>query len=75
MYKGLHVRHLSIWINLPAGTLATMETVGSLSDGRFYFTVRWLGLNPGTRRKRVSDRSLNFWEDDLMPFEVVSETS
>ena len=50
IHKGLHVSVLSNWIDLPAGTLATVETVGSLSDGTFSFTVRWLGLKPGTRR-------------------------
>lgn len=73
IHKGLHVRVLSNWIDLPAGTLATVETVGSLSDGTFYFTVRWLGLKPGTRRQPVCDTSLNFWEDDLKLFEVVSD--
>ena len=73
VHKGLHVRLLSNWIDLPAGTLATVETVGSLSGGTFYFTVRWLGLEPGTRRKVVCDTSLNFWEDDLELFEIVED--
>jgi hypothetical protein len=71
VHQGLHVRLLSKWIDLPAGALATVETVGSLSDGTFYFTVLWLGLKPGTRRKAVCDTSLNFWEEDLRLFEIV----
>lgn len=71
--KGLHVRVLSTWIDIPAGTLATVDTVGSLSEGTLYFTVRWLGLKSGTRRKSVCDTSLNFWEDDLKLFEVVTD--
>jgi hypothetical protein len=73
VHIGLHVRLLSNWINLPAGSLATLDTVGSLSDGTFYFTVRWLGLMPGTRSKAMSDTSLNFWEDDLNLFEIVTD--
>lgn len=73
VHRCLHVRLFSNWIDLPEGTLATVETVGVLSDRTFYFTVRWLGLRPGTRRRPVSDTSLNFWEDDLKLFEVVSD--
>ena len=46
---------------------------GSLPDGTLYFTVRWLGLKAGTRSRAVCDTSLNFREDDLKLWEVVSD--
>jgi hypothetical protein len=72
---GLHLRLLTPWMKFPAGTLATVDTVDTLRRGEAsaYFTVRWLGLPPGTSKKPRNDQSLRFCEEDLHLFEVVSD--
>jgi hypothetical protein len=35
--------------------------------------VRWQHLNPGTKVKPISHRSLNLWEGDLAHFEPLSD--
>jgi hypothetical protein len=70
--QGTFIRLLSNYLRLPAGTLATVDSVGTLSNGEFFFTVRWLNPPSGTRSRPVSDRSLNLWESDLEKFECVS---
>jgi len=39
--QGLPVRLLPDWLDIPKGTFATVETVGTLFDGTWWFTVRW----------------------------------
>jgi hypothetical protein len=69
---GIFVRLLSEYLRVPAGTLATVDSLGTLRNGDFYFTVRWLTAPTGTHSGPVSDRSLNLWVFDLEKFEIVS---
>ena len=69
---GRSLRTLSDSFAVPAGTLATVSTVGTTWQGEFVFTVRWLNVNTGTQLRPISDRSLNLWEADLLHFEAVS---
>jgi hypothetical protein len=71
--QGIYVRLLSAYVRLPAGILATVDRVGKLKNGDFFFTVRWLNPPAGTRSCPVSDRSLNLWVSDLEKFESVSK--
>jgi hypothetical protein len=70
VHKGLLVRLASAWLDVPPGTCATVDTVGTLS-GTWLFTVRWHHLKPVPHKRHRSDRSLNLWEQDLDKFEVV----
>jgi hypothetical protein len=70
---GGYLRALSDCFAVPAGTLGKVDTVGLSRDGQFVFTVRWQHLNPGTKVKPISHRSLNLWEEDLAHFEAVSD--
>jgi hypothetical protein len=70
VHPGLLVRLVSPWLDVPPGTLATVDTVGALC-GTWLFTVRWHNLKPLRQRRHRSDRSLNLWEEDLRKFEVV----
>jgi hypothetical protein len=70
---GGYLRTLSDCFAVPAGTLGKVDTVGLSREGEFVFTVRWQHLNPGTKVKPISHRSLNLWEEDLAHFEAVSE--
>ena len=71
VHQGAFVRLLCNYLKVPAGTLATFDTVGTIRNGEFRFTVRWLNLSRGTRSRPVSDRSLNLWLADLENFECV----
>ena len=71
IHKGLVVRLVSAWLEVPPGTLATVDTVGTLS-GAWLFTVRWHHLKPVPHKRHRSDRSLNLWEQDLDKFEIVT---
>jgi hypothetical protein len=70
--QGTFLLLLSDYLCIPAGTLATVDGLGVLSNGEFFFTVRWLNPPSETRSRPVSDRSLNLWESDLEMFEMVS---
>ena|SRR5215208_5834651 len=70
--KGLSVRLLGNYLDVPAGTLATVETVGVL-DRTWGFTVRWRNLLSTPQRKHRYQCSLNLWESDLDLFEPVTE--
>lgn len=41
MHKGLLVRLLSEYSNVPTGTWATVDSTGIMRDGVWWFTVRW----------------------------------
>lgn len=71
--NGLLVRLLLDWLDVPKGTFATVETVGTLFDGTWWFTVRWHSYTPlprqyspkaGKPRKQYDSHSLNLWEKD-----------
>jgi hypothetical protein len=71
--EGRYFRTLSDSFGVPAGTLAQVGYVGTTWQGEFVFTVRWLGIRPGTQQRSRSDRSLNLWEQDLPEFEAVQQ--
>jgi hypothetical protein len=52
VHQGVCVRLLSDYLRIPAGTLATVDTVGVTSRGaHFSFTVHWLNPPKGTRSR------------------------
>ena len=74
--KGVTLRLLRDYLSVPAGTLATVETIGS---GRsWHFTVRWKAHAPIAsvwrpqqgHRIMPMERSLNLSEEDLKSFEI-----
>jgi len=72
-YRGAFVRLLYDYLKVPAGTLATIDTVHNSPIGDFYFTVRWVNPPRGTRSRPISNRSLNLWLSDLEKFECFSK--
>lgn len=71
--KGVAVRLAANYMDVPRGTLATVETVGMLVLNTWGFTVRWRDLKPPPQRKHRYPCSLNLWESDLELFEVVTD--
>ena len=69
--EGGYLRTLCDFFDVPAGTLAKVDSVGTSWQGEFAFTVRWLNVNTGTKVRPISDRSLNLWEEDLAHFEAM----
>ena len=76
---GVTVRLLKDYLTVPAGTLATVETINT---GRnWHFTVRWKSHTPiaGSRRSQQGhrimpmERSLNLSEEDLRSFEIATD--
>jgi hypothetical protein len=74
LHKGLVIKLLTDYSNVPAGTLATVDSTGTIRDGAWWFTVRWHHYKPITARfpRDVAEYSLNLWESDLTLFEVVT---
>jgi hypothetical protein len=70
--KGVFLRLISKSFGIPAGTLATVEAVGTLWNGQWFYTVQYLNPPPGTGRRPIADRSLNLFEADLNNFETIS---
>jgi hypothetical protein len=68
------VKLLTDYSSVPAGTLATVDSTGTMRDGTWWFTVRWHHYRPIPQRfpRTVAEYSLNLWEPDLAMFEVVS---
>lgn len=78
---GRLLRLLSNCLDVPAGTLATVETVGTVNRV-WRFTVRWHSHTAVATRswskhvagkERSSQRSLNLWESNLEMFELATE--
>jgi hypothetical protein len=69
---GLHVRLVSTYLDVPRGTLATVETAGMFRYETWCFTVRWHHLTLSRQRKYHYPCSLNLWEKDLVLFEVAT---
>jgi hypothetical protein len=76
---GVTVRLLKDYLSVPAGTLATVETINS---GRnWHFTVRWKSHTPMSgrwlsqqgHRIRPMECSLNLSEEDLQSFEIAED--
>ena len=70
---GRYLKTVTDCLGVPAETLASVDTVGTMWTGEFVFTVRWLNIKPGTQVRPVSERSLNLWESDLTHFETVQD--
>jgi hypothetical protein len=78
---GVTVRLIKDYVSVPAGTLATVQTVTSGHGGNWHFTVRWKSHRP-IARAWLSERgprimpmecSLNLSEEDLQLFEMATE--
>lgn len=71
--KGLLLKLLTDYSNIPAGTWATVDATGTIKDGAWWFTVRWSDYKPIAARfpRDVTEYSLNLWEKELALFEVV----
>jgi hypothetical protein len=80
---GMFVRLLSDWHDIPKGTVGSIDTVETGSDGSWCFTIFWelhrplRSTIPGRTRARTGLQSgslgLRLWEEDLPRFEVISQ--
>jgi hypothetical protein len=72
--KGVLVRLLAAYSNVPVGTWATVDSTGTTRDGDWWFTVKWHHYRPIPERfpHGVVEYSLNLWEQDLALFESIS---
>jgi len=80
---GMFVRLLSDWHGIPKGTVGSIDTVETGSDGSWCFTIFWElhhplpSTMPGRTRARTGLQSgslgLPLWEEDLPRFEVISQ--
>jgi hypothetical protein len=71
--KGLLLKLVTDYSNVPAGTWATVDSTVTMKDGAWWFTVRWHHYRPIPRAfpRAVSEYSINLWEPDLALFEAV----
>src|SRR5687767_2013672 len=80
--KGLLLRLLSDYLDVPGGTKASVDDVAALG-GDWWFTVRFITYQPITppncypvRRLPQSNRSsLRLWEEDLALFEPFMDSA
>jgi len=74
VHNGLLIRLLRDYSNVPAGTPATVNAVGTMIDGSWWFTVRWHTYKPIPNKfpRDAIEYSLNLWEPDLTLFEVIT---
>ena len=74
VHKGLFVKLMTDYSNVPARTWATVNTTGTSRDGTWWFTVRWRPYTPIPHKfpRGMAEYSTNLWERDLALFEVVS---
>ena len=80
---GMFVRLLSDWHDVPKGTVGSIDTVETGSDGSWYFTIFWelhlpvRSMMAGRTRARNGLQSgslgLRLWEEDLRRFEVITQ--
>lgn len=49
--EGIHLLLDSNILRVPAGTLAIVESVSTLYNGDWFFTVRWIGLPAGSQSR------------------------
>lgn len=73
MSRKVSVSLVANYLDVPCGTLATVETVGLLASRTWGFTVRWHNLITTPQRKHRYPCSLNLWESDLALFEVTPQ--
>src|SRR5687767_2477670 len=64
LHKGIVIKLLTDYSNVPAGTWATVDSTGTMRDGAWWFTVRWHDYRPIPERfpHIVIEYSLNLWE-------------
>jgi hypothetical protein len=69
--KGLLVKVVTNYSNVPAGTWATVASTGTMKDGGWSFTVRWRPYIPIPKEfpLHVTEYSINLWESDLAKFD------
>ncbi len=53
------------------GIIAVVHRVGTSLSGEWFFQLRYLGRLVGTRRRAVSEWSLNLREKDLAHFDLI----
>src|SRR5215203_5892186 len=79
--QGRLLRLLSDCLDVPAGTLATVDTVGTVNRV-WRFTVHWhthtaIATRSWSKhvagKERSSQRSLNLWESNLEMFELATQ--
>jgi hypothetical protein len=72
--KGLLVKLVTDYSNVPAGACAMVDSTGTMEDGTWWFTVRWRPYTPIPQKLpgQMTEYSLNLWEADLAMFKVVS---
>ena len=73
LHRGLLIKLVTDYSNVPAGTWATVNSTGFANDNVWWFTLRWHPYKPipGKFPREVIEYSLNLWESDLALFEVV----
>ena len=74
VHKGLLVRLLTDYSNVPTGTWATVDSTGIMRDDVWWFTVKWHPYTPISTKfpRDVTEYSLNLWEKNLPLFEIVT---
>ena len=80
---GMFVRLISDWHGIPKGTVGSIDTVETGSDGSWCFTIFWElhspmpSAMPNRTRARTGLQSgalgLRLWEEDLPRFEVITQ--
>ncbi|HTL62531.1 MAG TPA: hypothetical protein VL261_12865 [Nitrospira sp.] len=78
---GVTVRLVKDYLTVPAGTLATVQSINSAVGGNWHFTVRWKPHRPiagggGSeqgRRMMPMECSLTLSEEDLQSFEMATD--
>ena len=73
VHKGLLLRLVTDYSNIPLGTWATIDSIGTIRDGAWWFTVLWHQYRPISKRfpRDVIEYSITLWERDLSLFETV----
>jgi len=74
VHKGLLVRLVADYSNVPTGTWTTVDSTGIMRDGVWWFTVKWHPYQPIATKfpRNATEYSLNLWEKNLPLFEIVT---
>jgi hypothetical protein len=74
VHKGLIFKLVTDYSNVPAGTWATVDAIGTMRDGAWYFTVRWRPYTPIPKifPRAMTEYSINLWQHDLALFEILT---
>ena len=84
VYIGAFVRLLSDWLDIPKGTVGTVDAVEAPENGSWFFTIFWEAHRPlpqRTCRSAIAPKTgfqsgsfgLQLWEEDLPRFEIISQ--